>query len=244
MSKHVPELLAVDLDGTLVDSAPDIAYSLDRALEAAGFEPPGEALARSWIGDGLEQLIARALAHASPNTAAAAPTTSGAAAPEDTHAAAMRAFLACYRDNLFVRSTLYPAAAATLDLVLEHGIRLCCVTNKREALSQALLSQAGLLERFELLLGGDSLPEKKPSPLPLEHAARALGIDVTRCTLLGDSIQDLRAARAAGCGFIWAAYGYGKIATAERAPFPELATLANLPTLLGLARQASPLVLP
>src|SRR5690606_25603369 len=123
------------------------------------------------------------------------------------HAEATRAFLACYRENLFLRSTLYPGCVEALDLALEHGIRLCCITNKREALSRPLLEQAALLERFELLLGGDSLPEKKPSPLPLQHAARTLGVALQRCTLLGDSPQDLRAARAAGCGFIWAAYG-------------------------------------
>lgn len=222
MSKHALELLAVDLDGTLVDSAPDIAYCLDRALEAAGFEPPGEALARVWIGDGLEQLIWRALAHA------------GAPRDDGIHAEAMRAFLACYRENLFVRSALYPGAVDVLDLALEHGIRLCCITNKRESLSQPLLEHAGLLDRFELLLGGDTLPEKKPSPLPLRHAASTLAVDVARCTLLGDSHQDLRAARAAGYGFIWAAYGYGKVDPAERAPFPQLAALADLPALLGL----------
>jgi phosphoglycolate phosphatase len=224
------ELLAVDLDGTLVDSAPDIAYCLDRALEAVGFEPPGEALARSWIGDGLEQLIARALADAGAADAQSA-SAEGAAG---TRAAAMSAFLSCYRDNLFVRSTLYPGAVDALDVALEHGVRLCCITNKRESLSRALLEQAGVLERFELLVGGDSLPEKKPSPLPLLHATRTLGVELSACTLLGDSHQDLRAARAAGCGFIFAAYGYGKLDAAERAPFPELGALANLPTLLGL----------
>jgi phosphoglycolate phosphatase len=222
LSKQPIELLAVDLDGTLVDSAPDIAYCVDRALEAAGFEPPGEALTRSWIGDGLEQLIARALAHA------------GAPRADGIHAETVRAFIACYRDNLFVRSTLYPGCVEALDLALEHGIRLCCITNKREAASRGLLEQAGLLSRFELLLGGDTLPEKKPSPLPLQHATRTLGVAAARCTLLGDSRQDLRAARAAGCGFIWASYGYGKVEPAERAPFPELATLVNLPALLGL----------
>src|SRR5690606_36636519 len=134
LSKHALELLAVDLDGTLVDSAPDIAYCVDRALEAAGFEPPGEALARVWIGDGLEQLIWRALAHA------------GAPRDDGIHAEAMRAFLACYRENLFVRSALYPGAVDVLDLALEHGIRLCCITNKRESLSQPLLEHAGLLD--------------------------------------------------------------------------------------------------
>lgn len=222
MSERTVELLAVDLDGTLVDSAPDIAYCLDRALEAVGFEAPGEALARAWIGDGLESLITRALAHAGEDVRA------------DLHAAAMRTFLACYRDNLFVRSAVYPGAVDALDLALEHGIRLCCVTNKRESFSRALLEEADLLGRFELLLGGDSLPEKKPSPLPLQHAARTLDVPLAGCTLLGDSHQDLRAARAAGCGFIWAAYGYGKLDAAERAPFPELGALANLPTLLGL----------
>jgi phosphoglycolate phosphatase len=218
------KLLAVDLDGTLVDSAPDIAHCLGKALEAVGFAAPGEALARAWIGDGLETLIARAIAHASSARSDRPRPTAG----DRVHAAALDAFLACYRDNLFVRSRLYPEVEATLDGLLERGIRLCCITNKRHAFSEALLAQAGVLDRFELLLGGDSLAEKKPSPLPLTTAANTLGVAAAEATLVGDSHQDLRAARSAGYGFVFATYGYGKVDETELGGAPRITRFADL----------------
>jgi len=227
------ELLAVDLDGTLVDSAPDIAHCLGSALEAVGYGRPGDARTREWIGDGLETLIARALTHASQSetTAPGSPTFATA---EARHRAALDAFLACYGGNLFVRSRLYPDVAATLDAVRARGVRLCCITNKRYAFSEQLLAHAGVLDRFELLLGGDSLPEKKPSPLPLNVAAERLGVPAAAATLVGDSHQDLRAARAAGFGFVLATYGYGKLDETELADSPRIRKFSELPHALGL----------
>jgi phosphoglycolate phosphatase len=225
------ELLAIDLDGTLVDSAPDIAHCLGSALEAVGFTRPGEARTRIWIGDGLETLIARALAHAVQNETRSADTPAG---DEERRAAALAAFLACYRDNLFVRSRLYPDAVATLDALRNRGVRLCCVTNKKHALSEQLLVEAGVRDRFELVLGGDSLPEQKPSPLPLRVAAETLGVPASAASLVGDSHQDLRAARAAAFGFVLASYGYGKIDETELGGSPRIRQLSELPAALGL----------
>jgi phosphoglycolate phosphatase len=224
------KLLAVDLDGTLVDSAPDIAHCLGVALEAVRLNAPGEARTRVWIGDGLETLIARALA--------AADEGEGYARPPDQRitmqrqSAALDAFLACYRDNLFTRSRLYPDAETTLDALRARGVRLCCITNKRHAFSETLLQKAGVRDRFELVLGGDSLAEKKPSPLPLTTAAQALGVAVDAATLVGDSHQDLRAARAAGCGFVFASYGYGKVDETELGSAPRIVRFADLTRLI------------
>jgi phosphoglycolate phosphatase len=226
------DLLAIDLDGTLVDSAPDIAHCLGRALEAVGFEAPGEACTRVWIGDGLETLIGRALAHAE-RSAGRAPVDGLRA--EQRHAAALRAFLDCYRDNLFVRSRLYPGVADTLDALRARGLTLCCITNKRFSFSETLLTQAGMRDRFALLLGGDSLPEKKPSPLPLLAAAETLGVAPAAASLVGDSHQDLRAARSAGYGFILATYGYGKVDETEAGAAPRIRKFADLRALLGAA---------
>lgn len=228
MSARKPELLAIDLDGTLVDSAPDIAHCLDRALEAIGCPPPGEVRTRVWIGDGLETLIARAIAHADAPSASATPN-------RERHQAALAGFLACYRENLFVRSRLYPHVVATLDLLRERGMRLCCITNKRVSFSEELLAKAGIRDRFELLLGGDSLAEKKPSPLPLKVAAETLSVAPAAATLVGDSHQDLRAARAAGFGFVLASYGYGKTDEAELGGAPRIGTFADLPRALGVS---------
>ena len=229
MSDQEPKLLAIDLDGTLVDSAPDIAHCLGSALEALGYPPPGEARTRVWIGDGLETLIARAIAHGSSAEREAA--LSG----EARHKAALAAFLACYRDNLFVRSRLYPGVRATLDALRASGFRLCCITNKRYAFSDDLLVKAGIRDYFELLLGGDSLAEKKPSPLQLKVASEKLGVAPRAATLVGDSHQDLRAARAAGFGFVLASFGYGKIDETELGGSPRIRAFADLPAALGVS---------
>jgi phosphoglycolate phosphatase len=231
LSDATPKLLAVDLDGTLVDSAPDIAHCLGRALEAVGLDAPGEARTRTWIGDGIETVIARALAAAdADHPDRSAPPDAQAAA--ERQAAVLAAFAECYRNNLFVRTEIYPTVEATLDTLLARGIRLCCITNKRYAFSEALLRQAGLSDRFELVLGGDSLPEKKPSPLPLITAARKLGIAPASATLVGDSPQDLRAARAAAFGFVFAAYGYGKVNAEELGSSQRIERFAEIESLL------------
>jgi phosphoglycolate phosphatase len=232
-SNSMLKLVAIDLDGTLVDSAPDIAHCLGVALEAVGYAPPGEARTRAWIGDGLETLIARALAHTShaETPTASSPLLLSADARQQ---AALDAFLACYRDNLYVRSRLYPDVAATLDALLGHGMRLCCITNKRHEFSERLLSAAGILDRFELLLGGDSLREKKPHPLPLGVAAEKLGVARAAAVLVGDSHQDLRAARSAGYAFVLASYGYGRIDETEIGDSPRIRAFAELPRALGL----------
>jgi len=231
LSADKTKLLAADLDGTLVDSAPDIAHCVGVALETVGLEAPGEARTRSWIGDGIETLLARALAAADAERGGqSAPHDARAVA--DRQAAAFAAFSACYRNNLFQRSKLYPMVEATLDALLARGIRLCCITNKRYAFSEALLREAGLLDRFELVLGGDSLPEKKPSPLPLTTAAEKLGCLPASAILVGDSPQDLRAARAAGFSFVFADYGYGKVDAAELGTSPRIARFAEIEPLL------------
>ena len=228
MSELKVKLLAIDLDGTLVDSAPDIAHCLGQALHAIGYPQPGEARTRVWIGDGLETLIARAIAHGGQQSES---TLGG----EARHKAALAAFLACYADNLFVRSRLYPDVLATVDALLARGIRLCCITNKRYTFSHELLVQAGIRDRFELLLGGDSLAEKKPSPVPLKYAADTLGVRPGTATLVGDSHQDLRAARSAGFGFVLADYGYGKIDETELGSSPRIRGFAALPAALGVS---------
>ena len=225
------KLLAVDLDGTLVDSAPDIAHCLGAALEAVGFVAPGEARTRVWIGDGLETLIARALTHAAQAQNREAALHNGGR--ERLQRAALETFLACYADNLFTRSRLYPDVEVTLDALRARGVRLCCITNKRFSFSDALLVKAGVRDRFELLLGGDSLAEKKPSPLPLTTAARSLGVEPSSAMLVGDSHQDLRAAKSAGYSFVFAGYGYGKVDETELGAAPRIARFADISRLVA-----------
>jgi phosphoglycolate phosphatase len=219
-----PALVALDLDGTLVDSAPDIAYAVDRALESAGFAPPGESATRLWIGDGVETLIARALANVARRSGDQTATS-----PE-TFRRVLDAFLATYGENVFVRSTLYPGVRETLERLARYGLKLCCITNKRSGFSEALLERAEIRHFFELVIGGDSLPEKKPSPLPLLHAAETLNVPPDEAVLVGDSHQDLRAARAAGYEFVFVEYGYGKgkVSEEELGSTPRVTDFAAL----------------
>lgn len=191
------ELIAFDLDGTLVDSAPDLSHCLSRALESVGLSRPTKGQTRSWIGGGVELLIRRALAWAGGERGAG------------LFDAAYAAFSDCYRENLFVRSRLYPEVVETLDTLAGYGRRLACITNKRIDFANGVLEHAGIANRFEIVIGGDSVAEKKPSPAPLRAAAAALGVASSAAVFVGDSNEDFEAARSAGWPFVWAAYGYG-----------------------------------
>jgi len=191
------DLIAVDLDGTLVDSAPDLTFCVGSALSTLGFSRPSAALTRSWIGDGIDTLISRALTNATGET----PTPAAVSA-------ALTAFDRCYRENLFRRSRLYPEVTATLDALRGAGSRLCCITNKRIAYTLAQLDQAGIRERFELVYGGDSFDKKKPHPQQLTAASEHFAVAASSALMVGDSTHDCEAAIEAGFSFAWAAYGY------------------------------------
>jgi phosphoglycolate phosphatase len=191
-------LLALDLDGTLVDSAPDLTHCVGAALAALGLPQPTEDETRGWIGDGIDTLLVRALHAASGRLPDAAEL-----------ARALRAFDACYDVNVFVRSRVYPGVADTLGELRARGIVLGCVTNKRYTYAKRLLALAGLDAHCRFVLGGDSCPAKKPDPAQLVAASAITGIACEAAALVGDSGHDQAAAARAGFRFIWAAYGYG-----------------------------------
>ena len=192
-------LVAFDLDGTLVDSAPDLAHALAEALRSLGLATPTEDQTRSWIGGGIEVMIRRGMAE-----------SLGTKAELDTSMfeAALSAFDACYRANLFAKSRLYPNVLETLDWLSASGAVLGCITNKRVSFAEPLLELAGIRRRLQFVYGGDSFAEKKPSAIPLDAACAATTTDPAKSLLVGDSPHDMHAARAAGYDFIWAAYGY------------------------------------
>ncbi len=205
LAKAGIEVLAFDLDGTLVDSVPDLNHCLGETAKSFGLRAPTDAETRTWVGDGVEELVRRGLSLLAPNGTDI----------DSTLPAALERFSACYQDNLFVRTRLYPGVAETLEALRLRGIRLCCLTNKRARFAEALLAEAGLLDRFELVLGGDSVAEKKPSPLMLDIAAERLGITPKVAVYIGDSHHDMHAAQAAGWPFVWATYGYRQIPAAD-----------------------------
>ncbi len=197
MSIHKPEMILIDVDGTLVDSVPDLAYCVDEMMRAIGREPWGEARVRDWVGNGVERLVRRALI--------------GRLDGEPDEAEFERAypiFLDLYAENTSKRSRLYPGVREGLDYLKAQGYRLGCVTNKAAQFTIPLLKDLGVYEDFGIVVSGDTLPVKKPDPGPLLHAARHFGVAPERSLMIGDSVSDVKAARAAGFQIVCMSYGY------------------------------------
>lgn len=192
-----PGMVLIDLDGTLIDSVPDLSFCVDAMMARLGRPPRGEQAVRQWVGNGVERLVARALLGQLEGEPDAA-----------DFAQALPIFLELYAEHTSVRSAPYPGVREGLDWLRTQGVRLGCVTNKAARFTEPLLASVGIRDAFELVISGDSLPEKKPSPLPLLHAAECFGVAPAEALMLGDSVSDVKAARAAGFGIICVSYGY------------------------------------
>jgi phosphoglycolate phosphatase len=190
-------MILIDVDGTLVDSVPDLGYCVDEMMRRLGRPPHGEAAVRNWVGNGVERLVRRALI--------------GALDGEPDEADFSRAypiFLDLYAENTSKRSVLYPGVREGLDWLKAAGYPLGCVTNKAAQFTEPLLKDLGVYDRFDIVISGDSLPKKKPDPLPLLHAADYFGVAPTDSLMVGDSVSDVSAARAAGFSIVCMSYGY------------------------------------
>ena len=192
-----PDMILIDVDGTLVDSVPDLAYCVDAMMQQLGRAPWGEARVRDWVGNGVERLVRRALTG----------TLDGEPGQADFERA-YPIFLDLYADNTSRRSRLYPGVREGLVRLTSAGYRLGCVTNKAARFTEPLLQDLGIRETFAIVISGDSLPKKKPDPEPLLHAAEFFGCRPEQCLMIGDSVSDVRAARAAGFQIICVSYGY------------------------------------
>ena len=192
-----PKMILIDLDGTLIDSVPDLCYSVDAMMARLGRPPRGEAAVRTWVGNGVERLVKRALTGELEGEPAAA-----------DYALAYPIFLEIYGENTSKRSALYPGVREGLDDLLAAGYPLGCVTNKAARFTLPLLAALGVLDDFGIVVSGDTLSEKKPHPAPLLHAARHFGVAPADALMIGDSVSDVRAARAAGFAIICTSYGY------------------------------------
>lgn len=192
-----PHMILIDLDGTLVDSVPDLAFCVDAMMARLGRPPHGEAKVRNWVGNGVERLVRRSLI--------------GQLEGEPDEAGFQRAypiFLELYRDNTSKRSQLFPGIRAGLDWLQAAGYRLGCVTNKAAQFTEPLLRDLGVRDSFEIVISGDTLPRSKPDPLPLLHAAAHFDVEPAAALMIGDSISDVKAARAAGFTIFCMSYGY------------------------------------
>ena len=194
---HKPEMILIDVDGTLVDSVPDLAYCVDRMMEQLGRDPWGEQRVRDWVGNGVERLVRRALV--------------GALKGEPDDADFERAyplFMELYAGNTSKRSFLYPGVREGLDRLKTAGYKLGCVTNKAAQFTGPLLKDLGVFDDFSIVISGDTLAKKKPDPAPLLHAAEYFGCAAAKSMMIGDSVSDVAAARAAGFQIICMSYGY------------------------------------
>ena len=193
----VPELVLIDLDGTLVDSAPDLSHCIALMLDQLGYPAPEPDAVRHWIGNGVERLIHRALTG-----------TMDGQADVRTYQQAHDLFHSLYERHNGHFSRVYPGVVEGLDYLAGLACPLVCVTNKPARFTAPLLSRFGLSDYFGLILAGDSLPRKKPDPMPLLHAAEYFGAKSEKSWLIGDSVTDIQAARAARFSAICVSYGY------------------------------------
>jgi phosphoglycolate phosphatase len=192
-----PEMILIDVDGTLVDSVPDLAYCVDEMMKQLDRPVHGEDRVRNWVGNGVERLVRRALIGQLDGE------------PEEVDfARAYPIFLELYKENTSKRSLLYPGIREGLDYLKAAGYRLGCVTNKAAQFTLPLLRDLGVHDDFELIVSGDTLPKKKPDPLPLLHAAEYFGVAPAHALMIGDSQSDVKAARAAGFQIVCMSYGY------------------------------------
>ena len=213
-----PKLVAFDLDGTLVDTVADLAWCIDSTMVRFGVPPRGDALVRTWVGNGAERLVERALTGAFD-----------VAADPGLLSEACAAFLDLYATHGTQRSRVYPGVRDGLAALRARGASLACITNKPCSPAIDLLEHFDMLDSFKLVLGGDSLPRCKPDPLPLLHACSALGVSVGDSVYAGDSVNDVEAARAAGMRVACVSYGYNHgLDISQAAPDAVVDSLAQL----------------
>ncbi len=210
--------IAFDLDGTLVDTAPDLVGTLNVLLEQEGIAPLPLADARPMIGAGARALIARGFAAA------------GAPLDDEKLASLFDRFIAHYRAHIADGSRPFPGVVAALNALAAAGARLAVCTNKRTDLSVALLEALGLSDRFAAIIGADAAPAAKPDPRHLTSTIERAGGRIDRSVMVGDSASDAGAARAAGVPLILVSFGYTDTPAAELDPdilidhFDELVT--------------------
>jgi len=218
-----PQLILIDLDGTMIDTVPDLAFSVDDMMQQMGLPTRGEARVRDWVGNGVERLVKRALLDQLEGE------------PDATQfAQAYPLFLESYEQHNGHHSRLYPGVAEGLAWLSKQHFYLGCITNKAERFTLPLLRQLGILETFSLVISGDTLPQQKPDPAPLLHAALHFQVDPSQAWMIGDSSNDVKAARAAKFGaIVCVPYGYNHGQDIHAAkPDKVIDSLIELSTLL------------
>lgn len=200
------EAVALDLDGTLLHTAPDLALAANLMLADLDRPLVAETVVMTYVGNGAARLIKRLL------------TGEMDGEPEaELFEQAQALFYRHYAEVLDVHTRLYPGVIEALQTFKQAGFRLACITNKPQQFTLPLLRTMGLHHYFDLVIGGDVLARKKPDPLPLLHVCQQFAIVPQEMAMVGDSMADVEAARQAGCYAIYVPYGYNRGVSAEAA---------------------------
>jgi phosphoglycolate phosphatase len=211
--------IAIDLDGTMLDTVEDLAIAVNETLNELSLPALDLNLVRTFVGKGLANLVCRSL------TAAL-----GRKPEADFLARALPLYETHYERVNGQTTTIYPGVPEGLERLAAAGFPLACVTNKSKRFTGPLLERIGFARYFSLVLSGDSLPKKKPDPLPLTHAAQHFSVTPAQMLMIGDSVNDAKAARAAGCPIFCVTYGYN-----EGEDVRTLDVDAIVPTLIAAA---------
>ncbi len=193
------KVIMIDLDGTLLNTADDLALAANLMLKDLGMPEQSTETIRSYIGKGIQKLVKRTLTGQLDGEPDAA-----------LFAKALSIYEKHYAGCLSTNTRPYPGVVDGIRIMQEAGLRLTCITNKAEAFTIPLLRATGLYDRFEMVLSGDSLPRKKPDPMPLMHICKHFDAQPHEALLIGDSLNDAIAARAAGCHVFCVPYGYNE----------------------------------
>ncbi|MHB8847095.1 MAG: phosphoglycolate phosphatase [Burkholderiales bacterium] len=213
----------IDLDGTLLDTAPDLAYAAELMMNELGLPVPELNTIKTYIGNGVSRLVKRVL------------TGDLDADPDpELFARAYAIYQKHYGENVSRFSKPFDGVVEGLQAFQASGVHLACVTNKAEVFTIPLLRDTGLLKYFELVLAGDTLPRRKPDPLPLLHAGHHFSTEPSQLLLIGDSQNDTQAARAARCAIFCVPYGYNR-----GIPVHELQPDAVVSSFLDAAKQVT-----
>ena len=189
----------IDLDGTLLDTIPDLAAAANGMLTELGMPVLSESTFRNYVGKGIANLIERTL------------TNSMDGKPDPAlFERAVPVYERTYREANGKHTTMYPGVKEGLDLLRAQGYPLACVTNKSERFTLPLLDYVKLSGYFVSVVAGDTLPQKKPDPEPLWHACKQMNVEPHEMLMIGDSLNDAQAARAAGCPVFCVTYGYNE----------------------------------
>ncbi|MCU4675277.1 phosphoglycolate phosphatase [Catenovulum sp. 2E275] len=199
MSQTQANVLLFDLDGTLIDSAPDLALAVNLTLAELGRTQFPEETIRGWVGNGAKVLIERALSGSQQISEHLDPAFAKQA---------LAMFLNNYQNNICVKTKLYSGVKQSLAELKDSGYRLAIVTNKPEQFINPIIKGLGILDYFEVCVGGDTLANKKPLPDQLYYACEKMEVDISQCIMVGDSRNDILAAKAAGIASVGLTYGY------------------------------------